>query len=375
MNPSDTFDRILASLHEASFDDAHWPAASILIDKACRAQGNGLIVAEGDGNDARVLFAGLYRRGQRREDLERLYFDNYYPVDECVPRLRELSDSKVVHMTELYTQEELRTSSAYNEAMRIIGSQNGLMVRMDGPHGTRIVWGLADPVKPGGWGASQLQLVRRLLPHIRQFVRVRQAVARADATGRTLTDLLENTRVGIIHLDPKGRIGETNNKARNILRRGAGLFDRGGLLNAQSPSDNARLQRLLKRALPTSCGAPATGGSIAAQRPGALVPLVVHVSPVTAHQPDFGGRRVAALVLVVDPIGQQKIDPASLGATLGLTTLESQIAALLSEGKTVRQIATATGRQEGAVYWLLQQIYRKLGVSRQVDLVRLVLSL
>ena len=48
---------------------------------------------------------------------------------------------------------------------------------------------------------------------------------------------------------------------------------------------------------------------------------------------------------------------------------------MLSEGKTVRHIAVAMSRQEGAVYWLLQQIYKKLGISRQVDLVRLVLSL
>ena len=152
MNPSDTFHRILASLHEATFDDAHWPAASMLIDEACGAKGNGLIVAQDGGSDTRVLFAGLYRRGQRRDDLERMYFDNYYPVDECVPRLRELPDSKVVHMTELYTEGELKTSPAYNEAMRILGTQNGLMIRMDGPYGTRITWGLADPVKPGGWG-------------------------------------------------------------------------------------------------------------------------------------------------------------------------------------------------------------------------------
>ena len=238
-----------------------------------------------------------------------------------------------------------------------------------------VVWGLADPLKPGGWEVSQFQLARRLLPHIRQFVRVRQAIAGADATGSTLTDLLENTRVGIIHLDPQGRIIETNNKARNILRRGVGLLDRGGLLHTRLPSDNARLQRLLKRALPTFFGTPATGGSIAVQQPAALVPLVVHVSPVTARQPDFGGRRVSVIVLVVDPAGQPKIHPASVGAILGLTALESQIAALLSEGNTVRQIAATTGRQEGAVYWLLQQIYRKLGISRQVDLVRLVLSL
>ena len=48
---------------------------------------------------------------------------------------------------------------------------------------------------------------------------------------------------------------------------------------------------------------------------------------------------------------------------------------MLSEGKTIRDIATATHRQEGAVHWLLHQIYRKHGISRQVDLVRLVLSL
>ena len=65
-----------------------------------------------------------------------------------MPRLQELPDSKVVRMTNLYTQEELKTSPAYKEAMRIIGTQNGLMVRMDGPIGTQFVWGLADPVKP-----------------------------------------------------------------------------------------------------------------------------------------------------------------------------------------------------------------------------------
>ena len=48
----------------------------MLIDEACCAQGHGLIVAEEGGNGTRVLFAGLYRQGQRREDLERLYFDN-----------------------------------------------------------------------------------------------------------------------------------------------------------------------------------------------------------------------------------------------------------------------------------------------------------
>ena len=375
MSHSDTFHHIVASLHEAAFDDAHWPAASVLIDKGCGSSGNGLIVGKVDGDETRVLFAGVYRGGERREDLARLYFDSYYPVDEGAPRLQALPDSQVVRMSELYTQEELKTSPAYNEGMRIIGTQNGLMVRLDGQDGAQIVWGLADPLSPGGWQNPQLQVFRSLLPHVRHFVRVRQAVAGAHAEGATLTDLLNNTRVGIIQLGPQGRIIETNDNAGNLLRRGGGLFDGDGLLHARSPLDDSRLQRLLKRALPTFDGAAAVGGSLTTRRPGASTPLVVHVSPVTARQADFGGRRVAVLVLVTDPVSRRKINPDFVAAMLGLTPLESRVTALLSEGKTVRQIASATGRQEGAVHWLLQQTYRKLGVSRQADLVRLVLSL
>ena len=35
----------------------------------------------------------------------------------------------------------------------------------------------------------------------------------------------------------------------------------------------------------------------------------------------------------------------------------------------------ATGRREGTVHELLKRAYKKLGISRQVDLVRLVLPL
>ena len=38
-------------------------------------------------------------------------------------------------------------------------------------------------------------------------------------------------------------------------------------------------------------------------------------------------------------------------------------------------MAEATGHTEGAIYWHLKEIYRKQSISRQVDLVRLVLSL
>ena len=64
-----------------------------------------------------------------------------------------------------------------------------------------------------------------------------------------------------------------------------------------------------------------------------------------------------------------------MARTLRLTPAESQVAVALAEGKSVRDIARATGLTEGAIYWHLKQIYQRLPISRQVDLVRWVLSI
>ena len=184
MSEPRAFERILASLYDAMLDDARWPATSTLIDEACGIVGNALLVGEGPPDDIRVLFVGLYYRGQRRTDLEREYLELYHPSDERVPRVRQLPDSHLVPIKDLYTAEELKTSRAYNEAFRRAKYQQGLNVRLDGPDRSHMTWVLGDPVTSDGWGYSQIARIEKLFPHIRQFIQVRQALLRARAVGR-----------------------------------------------------------------------------------------------------------------------------------------------------------------------------------------------
>ena len=245
---------------------------------------------------------------------------------------------------------------------------------LDGPGGSRMTWGLGDPVASDGWGASQIAMVRRLIPHVRQFIRVRQALIRAQAGDTTVTALLDNPRIGVLHLDRRGRILAVNDRAQSLLRHGEGLSDADGVLQARAPDDQVRLARLVAEALPTA-GAVPVSGSMLLGRVSRFPPFVVHVKPVGVPQPDYGARHVAALVLIVEPGRHPRLDPDVVARTLGLTLAESQVAAWLADGKNVRDIARATGLTDGAIYWHLKQIYRKLPISRQVDLVRLVLSI
>ena len=342
MNPDDAFVRVLASLYEAMLDDACWPAASALIDETCGLRGNALIVGEGLGDDVRVHFARYLYRGEADQDRVRAYFEDHHPHDEGLPRLRRQPHGRLVRVPDLYSEDELRTSPAYNDGLRSLAGQNGLNVRFDGPEGLRIVWALSDPVGGEGWQSGRVELIERLLPHVRQFVIVRQALAAGDALGAGLMGLLDNARIGVLHLDRGGRVVAANTPALGALRRGDGLFDRGGALQASLPDDDERLQGLLARALPELWSEAPAAGSITLGRPSGGPRWGLHVSPVGDRSADFGGRRVAALVLLVDPARRPRIDPVRVAETLGLTPSEGRAAALLAEGRSVLEIAALT---------------------------------
>ena len=279
MSQQDALNRIVGALHDAALDESRWPAASALIDEACRMKGNMLVFGDGQRHDAAILMARFCYRGQRDEAGEREYFRDYYPRDERVPRVRQLPDSRLVHVRSLYTEQEAKRSAAYNEALPRSHTRNSLHVRLDGPDGARIVWVLADPIGGREWSPAQTGLIRRLLPHIRQYVRVRHALAEADALGESLAALLDNARSAVIQLDRRGAIVAANDGARALLRRGDGLCDRNGSLRARAPAEDAALQRLLARALPRF-GGQGAGGSMTVTRGPDLPRLVLHLSPV-----------------------------------------------------------------------------------------------
>ena len=63
-----------------------------------------------------------------------------------------------------------------------------------------------------------------------------------------------------------------------------------------------------------------------------------------------------------------------LQLALGLTTAEAEVVRALAEGHSLREIADQSHRAVTTVRWHIKQVKAKLGVSRQVELVRLALA-
>ena len=301
MSQLDTFNRAVASLHEATLDETLWPTASGLIEEACGSTGSTLVVGKDFADEVVIFSASICRRGERCVEGGWVYFNVYYRQDERLPRLRRLPDSQLVPVADLFTTEERRTSAVYNQALRRGGAQNGLNTRLDGPRDSRIVFNLHDPVDTTGWGSVQVDTIKGLLPHIRHFVNVRWELAKADALNTALADLLTNRKVGVVHLDPLGRIREMNDYARDILSRADGLSEIEGCLRAAVPTEHARLQRLLGQVLKPD-GDAGLGGSMTVSRSLAPHALTLRVSPVGAEHAQLGSLPTVALVLLSESL-------------------------------------------------------------------------
>lgn len=308
MKTQDPLDRTLALLHEATLDDARWLDAALQLNERCRTRGSGFaLIAGNHPREAEILFNRISLNGRRREDWECRYYEEYFVGDPRARLTIQRPPGQLLHTPDICTAREKKESAAYNVALREMEAQNGLLVRQAGPGRSHVLWALCDSLEEG-WTSAQIRLIEHLRPHIRQYVGTRQRLAAARALGTSLIGLLDNANLGVIQLDPLGRIIAANDRARGVLGKGDGLSDAGGLLSALLPAENVELSRLLANAMP-SFGAQGRAGSMVVTRLRAQTSLILHVNPVSRRRPGFQGR-LAALVLLVDPPCPTPIDPA-----------------------------------------------------------------
>jgi len=375
MSTQDLFERALVSLSEAALDDSKLVSAAAMIADLTGATGHSIAWGDPATMDVpEVFFARFFAGTKRREDWERAYFVDCWGRDECIPRLLGLEDGKFALIRDLYTDDEKKISPVYNEFRRVTRSQDGLFVVLDGSDGCRVLWSIADSAEPGGWSSAQIEMIKRLAPHIRQFARVRRVLVDAGALGASLTELLDNTRSGVIHLNRRGQILAANDRARDVLLKGDGLNDQGGMLTAGTGEEIVELRRLLARALPPY-GVQGEGGSMTITRRQSSTPLVVEVHPVGEGDTDHRAWKVGAIVLITDPLSRPRIDPGALSTILGLSPMETRVAIAVAGGQTAVEVAQALDCAESTVRTHLKRIYRKLGISRQTELIGRILSL
>ncbi|PIK72463.1 hypothetical protein CS379_13850, partial [Methylobacterium frigidaeris] len=226
----------------------------------------------------------------------------------------------------------------------------------------------------GTFDGDELLRVDRLSGHLARALGVNARLAEARRLAGTLAEAIEHLGTGLILLDDRGCARFVNASAHRLLGDGLDLSrDRHPV--AHMPTERPRLAALLAAAL---SGQP-TGPLLLARPQGA--PL--HLDAVPIHGRGAAadtlsataGTRHAIMLLLRDTARSGPASTVDQLRQLGLSLAEARVADLIGQGQSPADAADALAVGMATVRTHLKAINLKLGLSRQGELVALVMRL
>ena len=229
----------------------------------------------------------------------------------------------------------------------------------------------------GVWSEGELRVIDEVLPHLKRALNIYSEFTHLRLRQDALLKGLDRLVIGLILYDHKARPVYINPTAEAIINQHPALQLQDGDLFLTNPEDEKKLRKTI-----TDTAAIDPDDSwkqsvaIGITHPDVESPLPVLVTPMHAHlitsDLDYEGAKVA--MFLSDPNLQQPISIDSLVSVYSLTPTEAQVSISLANGHSIDEIAKLSHHSSHTIRSQLKSVFRKTGVSRQSELIKLLLT-
>jgi DNA-binding CsgD family transcriptional regulator len=304
------------------------------------------------------------------------YLDRMHAIN---PRLRAQSERPGSHTTWDYdkiAEDEMRRDEFYNWLERTCGTKYFVGARtIDGDD--RISFATIDfRAKHGHVTPAEIELFKRLSPHLANSWRISRAFGRVAAVQGAFEALQDSVPWGVIGLDRVGRVVTMNGRARAAVERMDGLKVEKGQLRALRAAEDRTLKLIVAHTLRAAHGESLyPGGAIAVPRRNGYPPYALRVTPTRCHATVVPDAAPAVLVLIAEPGARPVPQREHLMAIFGLSGREADLAQRIAGGVSLSEAADQMNIARNTARVHLSNILRKTGARGQGALSGLVNSL
>lgn len=361
------FSALLKALYAGPLEEPPWDSFLEAVCVAMRSMAVTLILEPpaSDGPGYIINASGRLLPGSR------FYREQFFTSDPFV----KLPEGQPVTISEFLPQEEFQASEFNQLFLKPTGVR--FILGMDFRTNTDILarFRVSRGDNSVDFGAEERALTSLLLPHLRQSVEIFARLSRAASERTLYAGTLNQMAVGTIILDGHGKILDKDRIAEQLLKQADGVSSVGGMLSLNDRVASVRLQETIRRIAESERkGERSLVEAIRVERPSGKRDFGLIVKP--APQPRYLDEQhiPGIVVFISDPDRHTAMAPAALAKLFGLTPAEAAFAVLLGDGLTLDEAAAEQSIARNTARAHLRSIFAKTGVSRQTQLVRLIVT-
>jgi len=359
---------LVGCIYDAAVDPVLWSDAIGRIVEATHCRSGVLYEHDMATQQSRPL--GFHRFD---DTFMRDYECHYAALDPWNRRARAWPVGVVAPTYALISDDEFRRSEFYQDHLRLTGLFYGLGGVVERAGGRMAVFGVQCAYEDGRFSPEATALIGRLMPHIGRAYRMQTVLGRARRDRETLEDVLHLLEKPVLIVEPDGRLVFANHAAENLLESADGLALARGRIAAAHRDDRAALTCALRPANPDDApSAIALRRRTPQNERHPRPPLVVIAVPLP--QGAVAGGRSGRIALLVETRDHRPHGLGDLTAAFHLSAAETRLWSALVDGATLAEIAAETEVSVNTLRVQLAALFRKVGVHRQADLVRLALE-
>jgi DNA-binding CsgD family transcriptional regulator/PAS domain-containing protein len=375
------YDLLVDLIYGGALDAQPWQNALPALRQALDAQVVSLVLRPPSADDSGVILncvrpepgrdEGEYALADPGDWEARAYREQFFALDPFV----NLPPDKVVALEDIVPDEELMASDYYQHYLQPIGLFRIIGVDTLEPGGMQARLRVSRRRSEPRFSREERSLLERITPHLRRAIQVYAMLNRATSERDIYAGAVDQLSVATIILDEQGRLLNNNALAGAILEEADGLALRDQHLQIQGRDLNRELQQALSTVIRAQQdGATSVVRALRVPRSGERADLGLVIRPAPQSERGKGQSIPCAAIFISDPDLKESASQQILGELFGLTPAEANLAILLARGLSLAEASETQHVSQHTARAQLKSVFAKTGVSRQAELVRLVLK-
>lgn len=222
-----------------------------------------------------------------------------------------------------------------------------------------------------------LNSVAELVPHLQRALHMHQEFIKLKMQNKSVYACLDSLKQAIVLLDQQAQVTYYNRAAETILKHHPAIKLSNDFIAATDPEDNVQLKKGIMQVVQGNRGGQINADfAIGLRHPDTYIPLPVKISPISQNKllSTTAADCISAIMVMADPDQTIQTTPEMLSTVYHLTHTEAKIALNLANGFTAEDIAQEHQVLISTVRSQIKLIRFKMNVTRQVDLIRILLK-